>query len=142
VAEPRSLAERIDAEVRGRIEEAVDYICLDVLVRGRRVRGAAPPVADDPRDREEFDAIVVAFLEHLRDTLTAALTNEQQRRLPAAPRGGADRVSGLVAIQVVLAKELPDYWLRFDVARASYSGEPPPSRGDGRGLLARLFRRG
>ena len=49
---------------------------------------------------------------------------------------------------ISLARSLPDYWQRFDAARARFLAEPastPPadgSGGEGRGLLARLFGRG
>ena len=37
--EPRDLIARVDAEVRDRIGEAVDFVCLDALVQSRQARG-------------------------------------------------------------------------------------------------------
>src|SRR5207253_2797093 len=51
--QPRDLAARIEAELRERIEEAVDLACLDALVKWRRARGLPAPAADSVRDRAE-----------------------------------------------------------------------------------------
>lgn len=145
------LAARIDAELRARIEDAVDCACLDAMVEARCAQGAAPPVADDPRDREEFMARVGAFIERLRVEIVAGLGEEQRRRLgetvlapPAGDLGWA------VSVQAALARELPDYWQRFDAIRLRPPVEPsgsgamsssPHSGGERRGLLDRLLRR-
>jgi hypothetical protein len=140
------LGVRIEMEVRERLEEAVDYVCLEALVQARRARGLRAPVADNAADRREYTQHVLAFLRQLERDLTAGLDGEQRRRLPAAP-AGADEAR-LMAVQVALARTLPDYWQRFDAARARYLAEPPEqsavdaSGSEGRGLLARLFGRG
>ena len=56
------LATRIEQEVRERLEEAIDYVCLDALVRMRQARGLPPPVADSTADRAEYTQRVLAFL--------------------------------------------------------------------------------
>ena len=66
---PRDLLALIDAELRARLEEAVDHACLDAMVSARRAHDARLPRADDPRDREEFTATVRALLERLRDEI-------------------------------------------------------------------------
>ena len=43
------LATRIEFEVRERLEEAIDYVCLEALVRQRRARGLPPPAAENAR---------------------------------------------------------------------------------------------
>ena len=150
------LATRIDAEVRQRLEEAVDYACLEMMVAARRARGLAPPAKDNAEDRREFERGVLAFLRRLEHDLAPTL----EAGIPAtgAPDGEAGR---LLARQVTLAKSLPDYWQRFDVVRTAWSadgglggrseppmksgGRPEPpmfSSGDARGLLGRLLRRG
>lgn len=135
--EPLDLTARIDAELRTRIEDAVDYACLDAMVKARQDRGAPAPVADNARDRDEYNRRVTDFLEHMRAALVPALSAEQRQRLGTAvdaPRAGD--VSAALAIQVALAKELPDYWQRFDAVRRQ------PSGGDERrGLLDRLLGR-
>lgn len=142
-AQPFDLAARIDAELRTRIEDAVDLVCLEAMVKARQAGGGPPPAADDPRDREEYHARVRAFLELLRTELAAALSDEQRRRLGksvAAP--GRGDVDAAVRVQVALAKELPDYWQRFDAIRLRAPAGEPPSGGEDRSLLDRLLRRG
>src|SRR5262249_26444229 len=59
------------------------------------------------------------------------------------PQGAATRagepMARLMAVQVALARELPDYWQQFDAVRLDYAAERAVSRGEGRGLLRRLF---
>lgn len=123
---PPTLLGQIDAELRGRIEDAVDYVCLDVLVASRQARGFPAPAADSARDREEFDAMVRAFLERLSADLSAG-----------APPGAT--VADLVGLQVALAKQRPDYWQRFESVRAAYAAERQASGGERGGLLRRFF---
>ena len=42
---------RLGHEVRERLEEAIDFVCLDALVRTRQARGLPPPQADNAADR-------------------------------------------------------------------------------------------
>jgi hypothetical protein len=145
------LGTRIEFEVRERLEEAVDYVCLDALVRSRRALGLPPPAADNPDDRRAYTVHVLAFLELLRRELVGGLSAQERRKVLNVPPAGGDEQAQLVAVQVALARLLPDYWQRFDAAQARYlaapaesSGAPPgiPSGSEGRGLLARLFGRG
>ena len=140
--EPRDLSARIEAELRERIEEAVDFACLDALVAWRRARGLPAPVAESARDREEFAGSVRTFLERLRDAIAVDLTSEQREKVDAAAHAGGDPTERLVTVQVALAKELPDYWQRFEASRASYVGAEPVSGGERRSLLRRLLGRG
>ena len=140
------LGTRIEMEVRERLEEAVDYVCLEALVQARRARGLPAPAADNAADRREYTEHVRALLIQLERELTADLDAEQRRRLPAPP-AGADEEARLMSVQVALARTLPDYWQRFDAVRARYLAEPAgrvagASGGEGRSLLARLFGRG
>jgi hypothetical protein len=123
---PSSLLGQIDAELRRRIEEAVDYVCLDVLVASRRARGLSAPVADSASDRDEFEGMVRTFLQSLRADL------------PGTAAAG-DTLADLVSAQVALAKRRPDYWQRFDAVRAAYAAERQASGGERGGLLRRLF---
>ena len=137
-AEPFDLAARIDGELRTRIEDAVDFACLDAMVKAREHRGEAPPAADDPRDREEYLTRVTAFLDLLRQELTGQLTDEQRRRLARTLASDAAGIDAALGVQVTLAKELPDYWQRFEDIRRRGA---PPSRGEGRRLLDWLLGR-
>lgn len=136
---PADLGTRIDAQLRERLEEAVDFVCLDVLVQRRRALGLPPPVADNAHDREEFTESVRVFLEHLRAAIAADLTEEQRQKVEIARRALGDEVPRLVGVQVVLARELPDYWQRFEAGRSAWTAERVTSGGERRGLLDRLF---
>ena len=107
----RDLKSRIDAQLVERLEEAVDFVCLDALVESRRAHHLADPVADNAEDRAEFETGVRAFLDHLERSLLPALTPEQRRHVPspAATRSERDRLS----IQVALAKALRRAGFRF-----------------------------
>ena len=137
-----NLDTRIEAEVRERLEEAIDYVCLEALVRARRERGQPAPVADNAADRREYDARVLAFLGLLERELAPLLSDDQRGKLAAASAAAGEEAARLLAVQVSLARLLPDYWQRFDGVRARYLAEPLPSGSEGGGLLARLFRRG
>jgi hypothetical protein len=145
------LGTRIEFEVRERLEEAVDYVCLDALVRSRRAHGLPPPAADNPDDRQAYTVNVLAFLGLLRRELVAELRAEERRKVLDSASGAGDEQAQLIAVQVALARLLPDYWQRFDAIQARYLAEPAESGGvpgsipsgrEGRGLLARLFGRG
>ena len=144
--EPFDLTARVDAELRTRIEDAVDFVCLDAMVKAREARGAPPPAADDARDREEYLARVAAFLDRLRAELAGQLTDEQRRRLgrtvDTGDLEGPPRVDTAVMVQVAFAKELPDYWQRFETIRLRAPSDAPPSRGESRRLLDWLLGRG
>jgi hypothetical protein len=122
--QPRDLLALIEGEVRERIADAVDSVSLEVMVRRRRNQGLPEPVADSECDREEFTAGVRAFLERLRAELLPALSADQQTRAAeAASRAGTDVLARLMAVQVTLARELPDYWQRFEAVRLAFTGE-------------------
>lgn len=134
------LRTRIDYEVRERLEEAIDFVCLDALVSARKASGRPAPAADSDADRAEYGAHVLAFLK-LLDAHLAADVDDTPRRAAEAPAGSGEQAR-LLAGQLVLAKSLPDYWQRFELVRARYLSEPPPSGGQRRSVLARLFGRG
>jgi hypothetical protein len=137
--QPRDLLALVDQEVRERIEEAVDYVSLEVLVQSRRQHGLPAPAADNARDRKEFEGGVRTFLERLRADIAPTLPPERRQEAEAtAARAGADPLAGLLTLQVALAKALPDYWQRFEATRRAYTAERAAS---GPGLLRRLFSR-
>lgn len=128
------LVTRIEHEVRERLEEAIDFVCLEALVNARRASGGPAPVADNAVDRADYQAHVAAFLRLLASELRAAELS------PARAIAGDD--AQLLARQVALARTLPDYWQRFEALSARYLAEPAASGGQGRSRLARLFGRG
>lgn len=130
--EPRDLIARVDAEVRDRIGEAVDFVCLESMVHTRRAAGLPLPAADSASDRAEFDRRVDAFLARLEHAMLESLDTERRRSLAASVRLADDRLAQLIATQAALAKLLPDYWQRFEQARAVFAeeaGEPGPESG-------------
>ncbi len=126
------LGTRIEHEVRERLEEAIDFVCLEALVNARRASGGAAPVADNAADRAEYQTHVSAFLRLLTTELPA--TNAHVTDSNAAD-------SQLLARQVALARTLPDYWQQFEALSARYLAEPSASGGQRRSVLARLFGR-
>ena len=44
--EPHDLIARVEAEIRDRIGEAVDFVCLEAMVDARRASGLPAPAAD------------------------------------------------------------------------------------------------
>jgi hypothetical protein len=133
------LATRIELEVRERLEDAIDHVCLQALVQRRRSTGDAAPEPDNPADRAEYEAHVLAFLRLLARDLTAGVDRDTQRIAQAAGADARDESSRLVGHQVVLARRLPDYWQRFEVVSARYLDAPHASGGAGGGMLRRLF---
>jgi hypothetical protein len=135
----RDLLSLIEAELRDRLEEAIDHACLNAIVSARKAAGEQAPVADDLRDREEFTASVRALLERLRDEIPAA-ANEAVPPTPPTGAGSSEEWR-LLAIQVARAKTLPDYWARFDAVRIAFTEDYPRLRRSRGGVLGRLFSR-
>jgi hypothetical protein len=145
--QPQDLHARIDAQLMERLEEAVDFVCLDALVQARRAQGQPAPTTDSVRDRAEFAASVRLFLTHLEEALLPALGTDQRRRLRVDTDAEDERAR--LKTQVALARELPDYWQRFDEIRSVFTAEyvttggpaPAASGGERRHTLGRLFGR-
>ena len=129
----QNLDTRIEHEIRERLEEAIDFVCLEALVKSRQASGGPAPAADNATDRAEYQAHVSAFLR----LLTAELQTSDAPRV-ATDGDDAPRLAG----QVALARTLPDYWQRFEALGARYLAQPAASGGQRGSMLARLFRRG
>ena len=129
------LGTRIEMEVRERLEEAIDFVCLEALVRVRRAAGRPEPAADNADDRAEYQAHVHAFLR--------LLATEIRGDAPGARlTTGQDAETRLVARQVALARAVPDYWQQFETLSARYLAESPTSGRQRGSLIARLFGNG
>lgn len=120
--DPRGLVERIEALVGERIEEAVEFLCMDLLVQQRRAQGRPAPEAKSAGDRQEYEGLVREWLLHLRGALLEGLTPENLQRVSQAEEArGREEIPRLLAGQVVLARTLPDYWQRFETLRAAFA---------------------
>lgn len=139
--QPADLSTRIDEQLRERLEEAVDFVCLSALVERRRALALPVPRADSARDREEFTQSVRAFLAELQAAIVPDLDEASRRKVEAAERGPGDEMQRLLAVHVALARELPDYWQRFQAAAAAYADARVNSGRERGGLLGRLFSR-
>ena len=140
--DPRGLGERIEAVVTERLEETVEFVCMDLLVQLRRAQGRPAPVAKSASDRQEFQGLVREWLLHLHGALLDGLLPEEVRKVSQAEEArGREEIPRLLAGQVALARALPDYWQRFETLRAAFVetrlSAPPASPG----FLGRLFRR-
>jgi len=139
--QPADLSARIDAQLRERLEEAVDFVCLGALVERRRALGLPTPRADSASDRAEFTQGVHAFLAELQAAIAPGLDDGQRRKVAAAEQAPGDEMHRLLGVHVVLARELPDYWQRFETARTAYTAARVTSGRERGGLLGRLFGR-
>lgn len=139
--DPRGLIERIEVQLRERIAEAVEMAGLKLMVELRERAGRPAPETASEADRREFLETAAALLGHLRDAFHAGLPPEKRAALEAAEAAPADPQYRMLAGQVFLARQLPDYWQRFESYRAVYYearlSAPAPRAGWLRRLLGR-----
>ena len=122
MSDPRGLGERIDAAVAERLEEAVEFVCMDLLVQLRRAHGRPAPAATSAGDRQEFRGLVREWLLHLRGALLDGLRPEEVQKVSEAEEArGREEIPRLLAGQAALARTLSDYWQRFDTLRADFT---------------------
>jgi hypothetical protein len=133
--DPRGLRERIDAQLRDRIEEAVEMVALRFMVEGRARDGRPAPETTSAADRREFEHTALAVLAHLHAAFEAELGAEHRAALAAADSAPAGRARH-VAAQAWLARRLPDYWQRFERHAGAFPGAAPPGPA---GWLRRLL---
>ncbi len=110
----RGLVERIEAQLRERIEEAVEMAALKLMVDLRAETGRPAPESTSAADRTEFEATTRALLTRLREAFLAELSGDLRPRFVAVEAQAADEPARLLAGQVFLARQLADYWQRFD----------------------------
>lgn len=134
----RGLIERIQAQLRERIEEAVEMAALKLMVDRRAATGRPAPETTSTADRAEFEETARASLAWLREAYVADLPPELRPGFDEAEAAGPDARARLLAGQVWLARHLPDYWQRFERHQQRYAEQrlAQPTRP---GWLKRLF---
>jgi hypothetical protein len=142
--DPRGLIERIEAQLRERIEEAVEMAGLKVMVDSRERHGLPKPETTSAADRREFETTAVALLRHLREAFDAELAADQRTTLERLEATHDDPRERLLAGQVYLARLLPDYWQRFETYERAFAEARPkaPAAASRPSWLSRLWRRG
>jgi hypothetical protein len=139
--DPRGLIERIEAQLRERIAEAVDMAGLALMVDLRRRRGRAAPDTSNDADRREFEQLAAGLLAHLRDALRAELGGEERDELDQAEASRQEPRERLLAGQVFLARRLPDYWQRFELQQSAFARTLIESPEPRESWIGRLFGR-
>jgi hypothetical protein len=134
----RGLMERIQAQLRDRIEEAVEMAALKLMVDLRAASGRPAPESTSPADRAEFETTSRALLAWLRDVYVAELPADLRPGFDQAEAAAGDEPARLLAGQVWLARRLPDYWQRLERYQCRYAAERLANPGEA-GWLTRLF---
>lgn len=139
--DPRGLLERIEAQLRERIEEAIEMAGLKLMVDSRERHGRPKPETASEADRREFETTAAALLRHLRDSFHADLSAEQRLAFERFEARQPDPRERLLIGQVYLARQLPDYWQRFETYRAAYAEArlSAPREASKGGWIARLL---
>jgi hypothetical protein len=106
--------ERIEAQLRERIEEALEMAALKLMVDARAQTGRPAPESTSAADRAEFQTITGALLSRLHEQFSADLPDEERARLAQAEAAMSDPAARWLAGQVFLARRLPDYWQRLE----------------------------
>jgi len=136
--DPRGLVERIEAQVRERIVEAVELAGLKLMVDLRQRQGRPAPETSSEADRRDFEQTAVELLSHVGSAFRDELAAEERAEMEQAEAGHEGPRESLLAGQVFLARRLPDYWQRFEVHQAAYARarlQTPPAREGWRGRL-------
>ncbi|HKC08918.1 MAG TPA: hypothetical protein VKJ67_18745 [Methylomirabilota bacterium] len=136
--DPRGLMERIQTQLRERIEEAVEMAALKLMVDLRAAAGRPAPESTSAADRSEFEAGSRALLIWLRDAYVADLSPDLRAGFDEAETAADAGTGRLLAGQAWLARRLPDYWQRFERYQRRYS-EQRMADPSGPGWLKRLF---
>jgi hypothetical protein len=110
----RGLVERIEAHLRERIEEAAEMAALKLMVDLRAESGRPTPESTSVADRAEFRAATRALLGRLREAFLAELPGDLRPRFDVVEAEAADEPARLLEGQVFLARQLADYWQRFE----------------------------
>ncbi len=135
----RGLLERIEAQLRERIDEAIEMAALKLMVDTRAQAGRPAPESTSAADRAEFESTARALLIRLRERFLAQLPVELRPRHDQAEAAVADEAARPLAGQVFLARQLPDYWQRFERYQQEDAQERLADPARPGGWLRRLF---
>jgi len=138
--DPRGLVERIEAQLRERIEEAVDMAALGLIVELRKRRGRPAPDTSSQADRAEFEEATLGLLTPLGEAYRAEIGPEERPAFEAVADKEPPGRPALLAVQAHLARRLPDYWQRFERYQAAYAESRFQAPAAKSGWLGRLFR--
>jgi hypothetical protein len=134
----RGLMDRIEAQLRDRIQEAIDMAALKLMVDLRTAAARPAPESTSVADRAEFEALAGALLGWLRDVYAAELPPELRARFDEVEATTGEEAARRLAGQVWLARRLPDYWQRFQRYERQFAERRLAVPG-GPGWLKRLF---
>lgn len=135
----RGLFERIEAQLRERIDEAIEMAALKLMVDARAQTGRPAPESTSSADRAEFESTARALLARLRERFLVELPVELRPRYDQAEAAVADEAARPLAGQVFLARQLPDYWQRFERYQQEDAQERLADPAKPGGWLRRLF---
>jgi hypothetical protein len=134
----RGLLERIEAQLRERIEEAIEMAALKLMVDTRARAGRPAPESTSTADRTEFENTARELLDRLRERFLGDLPADLRPRYQQAEAAVAEEAARPLAGQVFLARQLPDYWQRFERYRQEDAQERL-AEGARPGWIRRLF---
>ncbi|PWU23801.1 MAG: hypothetical protein C5B48_07970 [Candidatus Rokuibacteriota bacterium] len=137
--DPRGLHERIEAQIRDRIEEAMEMAGLKLLVDHRARHGRPAPVTSSETDRRAFEALAAELLVHVRWAFYADLGANEKTELERAEAAGRSERERLLAGQTFLARRLPDYWQRLELHQAGFANAKLEAPSIESSWLRRLF---
>jgi len=136
--DPRGLVERIEAQIRERLEEALERAALKLLVDLRARQGRPAPADSSDADRREFESLVGDLLAYVDAAFRGDLDARDRQDLERAESHAPSERDRLLAGQVLLARRLPDYWQRLERYEAAYAESRLEARA-ARSWLDRLF---
>jgi hypothetical protein len=135
----RGLLERIEAQLRERIDEAIEMAALKLMVDARAQTGRPAPESTSAADRAEFENTARALLIRLRERFLAELPVELRPGYDQTEAAAADAAARPLAGQVFLARRLPDYWQRFERYQRADAQDRLADPARPGGWLRRLF---
>jgi len=138
--DPRSLVERIQAQLAERIAEAVDMAALTLMVELRQHHGRPAPETTNDADRQEFEQLSADVLAHLHGAFLSELGADERAELERAEAAQTSLRERYLSGQVLLARRLSDYWQRFEIHQAAFAETRLASPPKNEGWLARLFK--